>query len=107
MVAEQYLLPHSKNQHYKTLLKAILKQCCGAATVTTQEVKDLETCIAGIKSDKLKQEKAAKDALKGEHNNALWLQQHSTAACPLMNVHCADVFSFLVDLLQELERRRM
>lgn len=84
MVAEQYLLPHSKNQHYKTLLKAILKQCCGAATVTTQEVKDLETCIAGIKTDKLKQEKAAKDALKGEHNNALWLQQHSTAACPLM-----------------------
>jgi len=65
MVAEQYLLPHSKNQHYKTLLKAMLKQCCGAATVTTQEVKDLETCIAGIKSDKLKQEKAAKDALKG------------------------------------------
>ena len=66
MIAEQYLLPHSKNQHYKTLLKAILKQCCGAATITTQEVKDLETCIAGIKSDKLKQEKAAKDALKGK-----------------------------------------
>lgn len=65
MVAEQYLLPHSKNQHYKTLLKAILKQCCGATSITVQEVKDLETCIAGVKSDKLKQEKAAKDALKG------------------------------------------
>ena len=63
MVAHQYLLPHSKNQHYKTLLKALLKQTC--VPVGLQEVKDLETCIAGIKSDKLKEEKAAKDAKKG------------------------------------------
>lgn len=62
MVAQQYLLPHSKNQHYKTLLKALLKQTC--QPVSLQEVKDLETCIAGIKSDKLKEEKAAKDAKK-------------------------------------------
>ena len=66
LVAEQYLLPHSKNQHYKTLLKAIVKQCCGP--VSLQEVKDLETCMAGIKSDKLKQEKAAKEAQKGERS---------------------------------------
>ena len=63
MVAQQYLLPHSKNQHYKTLLKALLKQTC--VPLGLQEVKDLETCIAGIKSDKLKEEKAAKDAKKG------------------------------------------
>ena len=63
LVAQQYLLPHSKNQHYKTLLKAILKQTC--SPVGLQEVKDLETCLAGIKSDKLKEEKAAKDAKKG------------------------------------------
>ena len=63
LIAQQYLLPHSKNQHYKTLLKALLKQAC--VPVGLQEVKDLETCIAGIKSDKLKEEKAAKDAKKG------------------------------------------
>ena len=87
MVAQQYLLPHSKNQHYKTLLKALLKQTC--QPVSLQEVKDLETCIAGIKSDKLKEEKAAKDAKKGmdcpvryctdiaslmsQHHKAAWL----------------------------------
>ena len=62
-VTQQYLLPHSKNQHYKTLLKALLKQACGP--VALPEVKDLETCIAGIKSDKIKEEKAAKEAKKG------------------------------------------
>ncbi|KAL3150761.1 hypothetical protein ABBQ32_000535 [Trebouxia sp. C0010 RCD-2024] len=62
MVAQQYLLPHSKNQHYKTLLKALLKHTC--VPVGLQEVKDLETCIAGIKSDKLKEEKAAKESKK-------------------------------------------
>ena len=62
-VAQQYLLPHSKNQHYKTLLKALLKQACGP--VALPEVKDLETCIAGIKSDKIKEDKAAKEAKKG------------------------------------------
>lgn len=58
LIAQQYLLPHSKNQHYKTLLKALLKQAC--PPVGLPEVKDLETCLAGIKSEKLKEEKAAK-----------------------------------------------
>ncbi|DBA93263.1 TPA: hypothetical protein ACH3X2_003553 [Trebouxia sp. C0005] len=61
-IAQQYLLPHSKNQHYKTLLKALLKQAC--LPVALPEVKDLETCIAGIKSDKIKEDKAAKEAKK-------------------------------------------
>lgn len=61
-VTQQYLLPHSKNQHYKTLLKALIKAACGP--VALPEVKDLETCIAGIKSDKIKEEKAAKEAKK-------------------------------------------
>ena len=63
LIAQQYLLPHSKNQHYKTLLKALLKQAC--VPVALPEVKDLETCIAGIKSDKIKEDKAAKEAKKG------------------------------------------
>ncbi len=33
--------------------------------VALPEVKDLETCIAGIKSDKIKEDKAAKEAKKG------------------------------------------
>jgi len=65
LIAQQYLLPHSKNTHYKTLLKALLKQAC--TTVSLSEVKDLETCLAGIKSDKIKEEKAAKEAKKGRN----------------------------------------
>jgi len=65
LIVQQYLLPHSKNQHYKTLLKALLKQAC--VPVALPEVKDLETCIAGIKSDKIKEDKAAKEAKKGRH----------------------------------------
>jgi len=71
LIAQQYLLPHSKNQHYKTLLKALLKQAC--VPVALPEVKDLETCIAGIKSDKIKEDKAAKEAKKGKQYG-----------CPLM-----------------------
>lgn len=63
-IVQQYLLPHSKNQHYKTLLKALLKHATGP--VALPEVKDLETCIAGIKSDKIKEDKAAKEAKRGD-----------------------------------------
>lgn len=63
MIVQQYIMPHSKNQHYKTLLKALLKQAC--VPVALLEVKDLETCVAGIKSDKIKEDKAAKEAKKG------------------------------------------
>ena len=63
-VVETYLLQHSKNQHYKSLLKALVKAALGPVGV--QEVKDLEACLAGVRSDKLKEEKAAKEAKKGE-----------------------------------------
>lgn len=63
-VVETYLLQHSKNQHYKSLLKALVKAASGPVGV--QEVKDLEACLAGVRSDKLKEEKAAKEAKKGE-----------------------------------------
>ena len=63
-VVETYLLQHSKNQHYKSLLKALVKAALGPVGV--QEVKDLEACLAGVRSDKLKEEKAAKEAKKGK-----------------------------------------
>ncbi len=57
-VANRFLVPYGKNQHYKSLLKALLRQAC--TPIGNQEIKDLETCLAGIRSDKLKEEKAAK-----------------------------------------------
>ena len=86
LIAQQYLLPHSKNQHYKTLLKALLKQAC--VPVALPEVKDLETCIAGIKSDKIKEDKAAKEAQKGRQYCCPWMGSSSV----VVTKTCLDGF---------------
>jgi hypothetical protein len=57
----KYMLPHSKNTHYKALAKAVTRLALKPLDV--QQTKDIETAIAGIRSDKLK-EKAAADAAK-------------------------------------------
>ena len=63
-VVAKYIQPHEKSAHFKALLKALLK--CLLATSDVQTVKDLESCLAGIRSDKLKEEKAAAAAKKGK-----------------------------------------
>ena len=46
LVAEQYLLPHAKSQHYKAAVKAVLRSLLGAMGM--QELKDVEACVAGV-----------------------------------------------------------
>lgn len=57
LVAAKHLLPHAKSSHYKATMKALLKAALGM--MAAQEVKDVETCVAGIRADRLKEEKAA------------------------------------------------
>ena len=62
-VSQKYLAPHVKSSHYKTLLKVLLREALAASDV--QQVKDVEASLAGIRSDKIKDEKAKQAAAKG------------------------------------------
>lgn len=59
----RYLQPHERSVSYKHALKALLKQALTNADASL--VKDLETSLAGLRSEKLKEEKAAAAAKKG------------------------------------------
>lgn len=58
LVAVKHLLPHAqaKPSLYKGALKALLHT--SLHHMSAADVKDLETCIAGVRSEKLKAEKA-------------------------------------------------
>lgn len=45
LVAAKHLLPHSKAAAYKGAVKSLLKAALGP--LSAQEVKDVETCVAG------------------------------------------------------------
>ena len=62
-VANKHFLPYEKDSKFKNLLKAFMKNILAESDV--QQVKDLEACLAGIRADKLKEEKAAAAAKKG------------------------------------------
>ena len=66
LVSQKYLSPHVKSSHYKALLKALLKEAL--ASLEVQQVKDVETSVAGIRADKVKEEKAKQASSKGELN---------------------------------------
>lgn len=59
------MAPWERDPKYKSLLKALVKGMLAECEV--QQVKDLEACLAGIRADKLKEEKAAAAAKKGEY----------------------------------------
>lgn len=71
LVAVKYLLPHAnaKPAAYKAALKALLH--AGTYTMAASDVKDIETCISGIRSEKLKSEKAANAGKKAQKKAAL------------------------------------
>ena len=62
-LVNKHILPYEKDAKFKGLLKAFLKNALAESDV--QQVKDLEACLAGIRADKLKEEKAAAAAKKG------------------------------------------
>jgi hypothetical protein len=60
----KYVAPHAKSAHYKTLVKAVMK---GAVRpLDMQQTKDIETAVAGMRSEKLKEKAAAEAAKKCE-----------------------------------------
>lgn len=62
-LVNKHILPYEKDVKFKGLLKAFLKNALAESDI--QQVKDLEACLAGIRADKLKEEKAAAAAKKG------------------------------------------
>ena len=77
-VAAKYLAPHAKSAHYKSLLKALLKEAL--ASLEIQQVKDIETSVAGIRADKVKEDKAKQTASKGKTRNDKTKQKGAAAA---------------------------
>lgn len=63
ILSAKYITQHSKSKHYKDLVKALLKSFM--VPLDVQQTKDVEACIAGIRTDKLKEEQAAKLKAKG------------------------------------------
>lgn len=63
IVSAKYITQYNKSKFYKELLKAFLKS--SLAPLDVQQTKDLEACLAGIRTDKLKEEQAAKAKAKG------------------------------------------
>lgn len=98
-VSIKFFNPHAKSAHYKLLLKALLKEALQSLEV--QQVKDVETSIAGIRSDKLKEEKARAASSKGVPcsrtepklclSHALWMSVCCLLSMPIMlgREHCA------------------
>mmetsp|Transcript_31255 Transcript_31255/g.79704 ORF Transcript_31255/g.79704 Transcript_31255/m.79704 type:complete len:224 (-) Transcript_31255:1850-2521(-) len=62
-ITSRYVVGHFENKNYKGFLKALFKAAC--APLSSQETKDLETSLAGIRTDKHKAEQAEAAAKKG------------------------------------------
>lgn len=61
-LVDRYVISHRENKNFKAFLKAVIKLSCEPLTV--QETKDIETAIAGLRTDKVKAEVAAASAKK-------------------------------------------
>ncbi|KFM28088.1 Eukaryotic translation initiation factor 3 subunit J [Auxenochlorella protothecoides] len=68
-IVAKYLLPHASNSNYKTLLKQLFRKALTPLTAT--DTKDVETSVAGVRSEKLKEEKAATAGKKATKKGSL------------------------------------
>lgn len=59
LVVLKYLTPHRLSNHYKPLLKHILKEV--GSSLSSNEVKDLENCLSGVRFEKQRLEKIQKE----------------------------------------------
>ena len=62
-VAGKYVTPHAERPHYQALLRALLRAALDP--LEPGAVKEVEAVVAGVRSDKLKAEAAAKAAARG------------------------------------------
>jgi hypothetical protein len=58
LLCSKYLLPHGSSKNYKALLKTVVRLALGP--LTSQETKDVESTVAGVRVEKSKAEQAAK-----------------------------------------------
>ncbi len=56
LVAAKHLIPHASAKGYKSAIKSLLH--AALHEVSAADVKDLETCVAGIRSERMKAEKS-------------------------------------------------
>lgn len=66
LVVLKYLAPYKMNTHYKSMLKSFLKDA--VVGLPSNEIRDLETCLAGVRFEKTKEEKSEKDAAAKKSN---------------------------------------
>lgn len=62
-LVSRYVSVHKDNKNYKAFLKALIKGAC--APLTSAETKDVETSVAGLRTDKFKAEQAEAATKKG------------------------------------------
>ncbi|KAG2426308.1 hypothetical protein HXX76_013065 [Chlamydomonas incerta] len=54
-IVARHVVEHGESKHYKAFVKALFK--AAVEPLGSEEVKDLETCLAGVRADKIKKKK--------------------------------------------------
>ncbi|GIL65594.1 hypothetical protein Vafri_19327 [Volvox africanus] len=62
-IVSRHVVVHRESKHYKAFVKALIK--AAVEPLGPEEVKDLETCLAGVRSDKAKKKKEEEEKKKG------------------------------------------
>ncbi|KXZ54471.1 hypothetical protein GPECTOR_4g536 [Gonium pectorale] len=62
-IVSRHVVAHGESKHYKAFVKALVK--AAVEPLGPDEVKDVETCLAGIRSDKTKKKKEEEEKKKG------------------------------------------
>ncbi|GFR49022.1 hypothetical protein Agub_g11043 [Astrephomene gubernaculifera] len=66
-IVARHVATHRESKHYKAFVKALVK--AAVEPLGPDEVKDVETSLAGIRSDKTKKKKEEEDKKKGAKKN--------------------------------------
>lgn len=66
-LVSRHVTPHRESKHFKAFVKALAK--AAVEPLGPDEVKDVETSLAGIRSDKAKKKKEEEDKKKGVKKN--------------------------------------
>ncbi|PNW83152.1 hypothetical protein CHLRE_06g308850v5 [Chlamydomonas reinhardtii] len=66
-LVSRHVVEHGESKHYKAFIKALIK--AAVEPLGSEEVKDLETCLAGVRADKIKKKKEEEDKKKGGKKN--------------------------------------
>eukprot|EP00210_Caulerpa_lentillifera_P006118 g5845.t1 len=89
LVVLKYLAPYKMNSHYKHMLKSFLKDA--VVGLPSNEIRDLETCLAGVRFEKTKLEKSEKEAAaKRSKKASLKFERSSMSAGLDENIYDVD-----------------